>query len=230
MLGLYTRHRPYFGMSVFLPTTPIRVAVIEDEAILRQGIVERITSDARFTCQDVYASAEDLLLCPDLHVIDVFLIDIKLPGMSGIAVIDKLRRMNVPGQVLMLTNFDDDEHVRTAILAGARGYLLKTTPAPLLLDALEEIHIGGAPMNASVARLILDYIAELPKPSALAALTDRERDVLALLAERKQYKEIAEDLFMGLETVRSHVRGIYSKLNIHTRFEAEEIYRRHNSA
>lgn len=171
-------------------------------------------------------------MCPDLHVIDVFLIDIKLPGMSGIAVIDKLRRMNVPGQVLMLTNFDDDEHVRTAILAGARGYLLKTTPAPRLLDALEEIHIGCAPMNASVARLILDYIAELPKPSALAALTDRERDerdVLALLAERKQYKEIAEDLFMGLETVRSHVRGIYSKLNIHTRFEAEEIYRRHSN-
>jgi DNA-binding NarL/FixJ family response regulator len=129
----------------------------------------------------------------------------------------------------MLTNFDDDDHIRSAILAGARGYLLKTTPRARLLKAIEEIHSGGAPLTSNVARIIMDYMASLPRPTSLDTLTDRERDVLALLAERKQYKEIADILFMSLDTVRSHVRGIYSKLNVHKRIDAEKIYRGHKS-
>lgn len=203
----------------------INVAIVEDEAVLRKGLVQRISADERFVCTDIHAAAEDLLQSPNLGTIDVFLVDIGLPGMSGIELIDKLRAMNLPGQMLMLTNFDDDVNVRSAVMAGARGYLLKTTPQPRLLDALEEIHTGGAPMNGSVARIIMNYLSEIPRPSAMSLLTDRERDVLAKLAERKQYKEIAEDLFMSIDTVRTHVRNMYAKLNVHRRSEAESIYR-----
>ncbi|MBK7575810.1 MAG: response regulator transcription factor [Ignavibacteria bacterium] len=204
----------------------IRVAIIEDESVLRKGLAKRITADSRFVCTDVYSSAEALLAADfSLDTIDVFLIDIGLPGISGITLIERLRALSVPGQMLMLTNFDDDANVRSAIMAGARGYLLKTTPPARLLDALEEIYVGGAPMNGSVARIIMNYLSDLPKPSALAILTDRERDVLAQLAERKQYKEIADELFMSIDTVRTHVRNIYSKLNVHRRSEAEVIFR-----
>lgn len=206
-------------------STPIRVAIVEDEAVLRSGLAKRIGSDARYLCTDVFASAEELLACDHLEQIDVFLVDIGLPGMSGIDAIERLRGMNLPGQILMLTNFDDDEHVRAAVLAGARGYLLKTTPSKRLNDAIEEIHTGGAPLNSIVARIIMDYMNSMPRPTALDSLTDRERDVLALLADRKQYKEIADMLFMSIDTVRTHVRGIYTKLNVHKRAQAEKIYR-----
>lgn len=215
-------------MSNTSPTTRIRVAVIEDEAVLRQGLVERITSDERFLCYDVFGSAEELIASPNLPYIDVFLIDIKLPGMSGIAAIEELRRKNVPGQVLMLTNFDDDHHVREAVLAGARGYLLKTTPTQRLLEGLAEIHAGGAPMNGSIARIILEHVAQMPRPSAMSMLSERERNVLALLCNGMQYKEIGEVMYLSLETIRSHVRNIYNKLNVHKRHEAEAIYRRHS--
>jgi DNA-binding NarL/FixJ family response regulator len=203
----------------------IRVAIIEDEDVLRAGLAKRIGSDERYVCTDIFSNAEDLLACGHLDTIDVFLVDIGLPGMSGIDAIARLRGMNLPGQVLMLTNFDDDEHVRAAVLAGARGYLLKTTPSKRLNDAIEEIHTGGAPLNSIVARIIMDYMNSMPRPTALDSLTDRERDVLALLADRKQYKEIADMLFMSIDTVRTHVRGIYTKLNVHKRAQAEQIYR-----
>ena len=213
-------------MSSSVPLTRIRVAVTEDEDVLRNGLRERITSDDRFLCDDVFSTAEDLLNSPNLYYIDVFLVDIKLPGMSGITAIGELRRRNVNGQVLMLTNFDDDDHVRDAVLAGARGYLLKTTPTHRLIDGLIEIHAGGAPMNSSVASIVLDYVAQLPRPSALSMLSDRERNVLGRLAEGMQYKEISESMYLSLETVRSHVRKNYAKLNVHNRREAEALYRK----
>lgn len=206
-------------------SSPIRVAIVEDEAVLRSGLAKRIGSDVRYICTDVFASGEELLACDHLDQIDVFLVDIGLPGMSGIDAIERLRAMNLPGQILMLTNFDDDDHVRAAVLAGARGYLLKTTPQARLNNAIEEIHTGGAPLNSIVARIIMDYMNSMPRPTALDSLTDRERDVLALLADRKQYKEIADMLFMSIDTVRTHVRGIYTKLNVHKRAQAEKIYR-----
>lgn len=206
-------------------SSPIRVAIVEDEAVLRSGLAKRIGSDVRYICTDVFASGEELLACDHLDQIDVFLVDIGLPGMSGIDAIERLRAMNLPGQILMLTNFDDDDHVRAAVLAGARGYLLKTTPQARLTNAIEEIHTGGAPINSIVARIIMDYMNSMPRPTALDSLTDRERDVLALLADRKQYKEIADMLFMSIDTVRTHVRGIYTKLNVHKRAQAEKIYR-----
>jgi len=203
----------------------IRIAIVEDDTVVRSALATNINSDSRFECRYAMASIEQLLGAPDLSDVDVFLLDIQLPGMTGIEGIEFIRQRNTSGQVLMLTNFEDNERIRLSVLGGARGYLLKTTPTHKLLDALQEIHEGGAPMTSHVARIILEYMAQLPKPSKLDDLTEREMDVLQLISDRRQYREIADTLFISLDTVRTHVRNIYAKLNVHKRREAERIYR-----
>lgn len=206
-------------------TTTIRIAIVEDDPIIRNGLAESINGDHRFACDDSHGSIESLLTSTQIDVIDVFLLDIGLPGMSGIEGITHIRKRNENGQILVLTNFEDNDRIRASILAGARGYLLKTTPIPRLLDALQEIHEGGAPMTSHIARIILDYLASLPKPNKLKDLTEREYEVLQKIAERRQYKQIASDLFVSIDTVRTHVRNIYAKLNVNKRREAEEIFK-----
>lgn len=203
----------------------IRIAIVEDDQIIRSGLAESINGDDRFTCTESHGSIESLLESTDVEVVDVFLLDIGLPGMSGIEGITHIRKRNDHGQILVLTNFEDNDRIRESVLAGARGYLLKTTPVPRLLDALQEIHGGGAPMTSHIARIILDYLASLPKPNKLKDLTEREYEVLQKIAERRQYKQIASDLFVSIDTVRTHVRNIYAKLNVNKRREAEEIFR-----
>lgn len=205
---------------------PIRVSIVEADEMLRRTLASRIDEDPRFTCIRNYPSAEELFRARDFAQVDVFLIDLVLPGMPGIDAISRLRRRRVRGQMLVLTNFDDEELVRRAILAGARGYVLKTTPIPVLLDALHDVHHGGSPMNITVARIIVDYVASLPKRSGIELLTARELEVLHRLAQRKLYKEIAIELKMSVDTVRSHMKAIYAKLNVHKRFQAEQLYRR----
>jgi len=204
---------------------PISVAIVEDDAVIRNGIAASIMSDQRFECRFAVASIEELLAFSDINVVDVFLLDIGLPGMSGIDGIELIRQRNESAQVLMLTNFEDNERIRMSVLGGARGYLLKTTPQHKLLDALQDIHEGGAPMTSHIARTILEYMAGAQPPSKLDELTDREMDVLRLISDRRQYREIADTLFISLDTVRTHVRNIYSKLNVHKRREAERIFR-----
>lgn len=209
---------------------PIRVSIVEDDAMLRRTLASRINDDPRFTCTRNYPSAEELFRARDYSNIDVYLVDLVLPGMSGIEAISRLRRRRVKGQMLVLTNFHDDELIRESVIAGARGYILKTTPIPGLLDALQDLHTGGSPMNSAVARIIVDYVASLPKRNGIELLTSRELDVLHRLAQRKLYKEIAIELEMSVDTVRSHMKSIYGKLNVHKRFQAEQIYRRRQSS
>jgi DNA-binding NarL/FixJ family response regulator len=204
---------------------PIRVCIVEDDPLTRQHLAHGLATDPQFLCADVFASAEELLACKHLRKIDVFLIDVGLPGMSGIDAIRELESLDVPGQILVLTIFDDDHTIRDAVVAGARGYLIKTVPRKQLMNAIIEIHEGGAPLSSQAARVIMDFVAQLPRPNILDRLTVRERDVLALLAQHKQYKEIADDLFMSIDTVRTHVRSIYRKLKVHRRGEAERMYR-----
>ncbi len=206
----------------------IRIAIVEDDQIIRSGLAESINGDDRFTCTESHGSVESLLESAHVEFIDVFLLDIGLPGMSGIEGITHIRKRNENGQILVLTNFEDNDRIRASVLAGARGYLLKTTPVPRLLDALQEIHDGGAPMTSHIARIILDYLASLPKPNKLKDLTEREYEVLQRIAERRQYKQIASDLFVSIDTVRTHVRNIYAKLNVNKRREAEEIFKSAN--
>ncbi len=206
-------------------TSTIRIAIVEDDSIIRNGLADSINNDHRFICDESHESVESLLLSTRIESVDVFLLDIGLPGMSGIDGISHIRKRNEQGQILVLTNFEDNDRIRASVLAGARGYLLKTTEVPRLLDALQEIHEGGAPMTSHIARIILDYLGSLPKPNKLKDLTEREYEVLQKIAERRQYKQIASDLFVSIDTVRTHVRNIYAKLNVNKRREAEEIFK-----
>lgn len=205
--------------------TQIRVSIIEDDDMLRRTLASRIAEDDRFSCEQSFSTAEEMFRSCDLSRVDVFLIDIVLPGMSGIQAITKLRRKRVKAQMLVLTNFDDDALIREAIIAGARGYVLKTTSITSLLDALADVHAGGSPMNSTVARILVDYVSSLPRPSGLELLTSRELEVLHRLAQRKLYKEIAIELAMSVDTVRTHMKRIYGKLNVHKRWQAEQVYR-----
>jgi DNA-binding NarL/FixJ family response regulator len=203
----------------------IHVSIVEDDDLLRTVLQDNINADGRFECVHSCSSAEDLFSRRNYRRADVYLMDIVLPGVSGIEALKRLRRVGIRGQSLMLTNFDDPELVRSAVLAGAQGYLLKTTPIPRMLDSLVDICNGGAPISSTVARIIVDYIASLPQPTGVELLTVREYDVLRMLSQRRLYKEIAVELEMSLDTVRTHVRSIYNKLNVHRRVEAERIYR-----
>lgn len=152
---------------------------------------------------------------------DVVLMDINLPGLSGI---DGVRRLKprLPGtQFVMLTVYEDTNHVFSALAAGATGYLIKQTPLPELLDAIKEVHAGGSPMSSYIARKVVQAFQQAPSPSDdLESLSPREQEVLELLARGYLYKEIAERLGLSLPTISTHIRHIYDKLHVRSRGQA----------
>jgi DNA-binding NarL/FixJ family response regulator len=159
----------------------------------------------------------------------VVLMDINLPGMLGPECVRQLKALAPGLPVLMLTVYDDSEQVFKSLMAGATGYLLKRTPKAKLLEAIREVHSGGAPMSRQIARRVVQFFHELDEMPALtgaarspdmAKLTEREEQVLASLAKGHLYKEIADLLEISFETVRTHVRSIYEKLHVHSRTEA----------
>jgi DNA-binding NarL/FixJ family response regulator len=152
----------------------------------------------------------------------VLLLDIGLPGASGIEGARRFRAAVPDLQILVLTVFADSEHVFRALCAGANGYLLKDTPPQKLLEAIRDVHDGGAPMSPSIARRVLQTFRSLPVLAASedAALSVREREVLKWLAEGYSYQAAAGQLGISVDTVRAHVRKIYDKLHVHTRSEA----------
>jgi len=157
----------------------------------------------------------------------VLLMDINLPGMLGTECVRQLKSLAPGLPVLMLTVYDDSEQVFKSLMAGATGYLLKRTPKEKLLEAIREVHSGGAPMSRQIARRVVQFFQEIDQLPAetqrapeIATLTEREQEVLACLAQGHIYKEIANLLNISFETVRTHVRSIYEKLHVHSRTEA----------
>jgi DNA-binding NarL/FixJ family response regulator len=199
----------------------IRIAVIEDDAAIRQILCEWIRRTDGFACVFDIGSAEkaiNLLAQTEPHVT---LVDINLPGMSGVEFVRRLKPRMPATQFVMLTVYDDANHVLDALAAGASGYLLKRTPKDQLLEAVREVHAGGSPMTSSIARLV---VQSLQKPSVTggneAGLSRREAEVLDLLAKGFLYKEIADFLKISLPTVSTYVRRIYEKLHVHSRAQA----------
>jgi DNA-binding NarL/FixJ family response regulator len=199
----------------------VRVALVEDHQTTREGIVTLLNNSAGFVCVAACASAEDALKVIPLHTPDVILMDIELPKKSGIDCIRDLKAGMPQLQVMVLTIFEDHERIFESLAAGATGYLLKTTTPAKLLQAIQELHAGGAPMSGQVARQV---VAAFGPPAAEslpgARLSPIERRVLQLLARGLLYKEVAGQLAISTSTVRTHIWHIYKKLQVNNRTEA----------
>lgn len=197
----------------------IRVAIIEDHDDYRDGLAHLINHTEGFQCVGQYVSVEEA--ARNMPEADVVLLDIGLPGKSGIEGIAEIKRRFPDAQVIMLTVFEDDRNIFEAIRAGANGYLLKKTPPAKLLLAIEEAASGGMPMTPFVARQVVDMFKQyIPPEKEKFSLTARESEVLALLVDGLNYAMIAEKLFISLDTVRNHIRHIYEKLHVHSKAEA----------
>lgn len=203
----------------------IRVVIVEDDAGVREGLSFLVGGSPGLTCPAVFGEAEACLAAIERSPADVVLMDIDLPGMNGIEATRRLRHLDEPPLVIMLTVYGDDEQIFESLRAGACGYLLKTTPPAELVDAITSVARGGSPMSEAIARRV---VASFREPSrhdqALAELTRREGEVLDLLSRGYRYREIAERLHVGLETVRTHIRHIYDKLQVRSRTEATAKY------
>lgn len=202
-------------------SAPIAVAVVEDQDALREGLADLVDGADGLSCVGRWRSMEDALRDVERARPDVMLCDIGLPGMSGIEGVRRLRAKLPALQVLMLTVYDDNDHVFEAICAGASGYLLKDTPPARLVDALRELASGGAPMSPEVARKVVTTFARVvPPKSAPHELTPRELELLQRLAEGHSYKTAAREMGLSIDTVRFHVRNVYDKLHVHSKSEA----------
>jgi DNA-binding NarL/FixJ family response regulator len=209
-------------------TKIIKVSIVDDEVDLRENIAGYVDSAKGFRCLGVHGSAEDALVNLPKEKPDVVLMDINLGGMSGIECVRRLKPLMPATQVVMLTVFDDTEKIFSALAAGASGYLLKRLAPAKLLEAIREVHEGGSPMSAPIARKVvvsLQPVLAAPGGETIA-LSPREREVLDGLAEGQAYKQIADKLGVSIHTVRNYIRRIYEKLHVCSRTEAVAKYLR----
>jgi DNA-binding NarL/FixJ family response regulator len=199
----------------------IRVAIVEDQRRTREGLAAEISGAGGLRLVGAYESMEEALPALEKQVPDVLLTDIGLPGISGIEGVRRWRAKHPQALVLMLSVYGDDEHVFEAICAGACGYLLKDTRPEELLAAIRELVGGGAPMSPEIARRVLATFREVPPPAREPhGLSARELDVLRALSDGHSYKTAAVALDLSIDTVRFHVRNIYTKLHVHSKSEA----------
>ncbi len=200
---------------------PITVSIVEDDSETRKRLLALLGIDARIACLNTYGTGEEALAGLSSQPPDVVLMDIKLPGMSGIECVAKLKAKWPKLAILMITTYDQRDLIFDSLRAGASGYLLKNMPASELIQAVEQIHAGGAPMSMQIARKVVDHFHQIEQPvSDVEKLTPREQEILALLARGYFYKEISEKLNVSLSTVATHLRHIYEKLHVQSRTEA----------
>jgi DNA-binding NarL/FixJ family response regulator len=199
----------------------IAVAVVDDDADMRRTLAAILNRQPDMRCAGAFTSAEEALRAIPALRPDLVLMDINLPGMSGVECV-RVLSSRVPGlQIVMLTVYDDDDDVFNSLQAGALGYLLKPVQSAALADAIREVHGGGAPMSTRIARRVVQAFKRTERPvGGTADLTSREREVLDLLAKGYQSKEIACQLGMSYWTVETHVAHIYRKLHVRSRAQA----------
>jgi DNA-binding NarL/FixJ family response regulator len=205
----------------------IRVSIVDDEADLRENIAAYVDAAKGFQCISVHKSAEEALVQLPKEKPDVILMDINLGGMSGIECVRLLKPQMRDTQMVMLTVFEDTEKIFSALSAGASGYLLKRMAPEKLLEAIREVHEGGSPMSAPIARKVVQSLQSHRPPDDTAELSPREREVLDGLAEGQAYKQIADQLNVSIHTVRNYIRRIYEKLHVRSSAEAVAKYLRH---
>jgi DNA-binding NarL/FixJ family response regulator len=199
----------------------VLVSIVEDDASIRQILTGWVNRTEGFRCHTVHGTAESALAKLQAEAPDIVLVDINLPGQTGIECVRRLKVKMPDTQFVMLTVYEDTAHIFDALKAGASGYLLKRTPYAELIAALKQVHEGGSPMTSYIARKVVQSFYQAP-PEGLQAegLSPREREVLELLARGYYYKEITEVLGLSMSTVNTHVRHIYDKLHVHSRAQA----------
>jgi len=206
-----------------------KVAIVEDNATLRHYLRDLINRTPAHRCVCASPSAEEALVTIPQERPDVVLMDIHLPGESGIACTAQLREKMPQLQVIMLTVYKDIKTIFQALKAGACGYVLKRSDENAILDAIAEVRAGGAPMTSEIARMVVRSFMEQPGESASTEqLSAREMEILALLAEGLSNKEIGTRLHISFATVRTHLMHIYEKLHVRCRTEAAAKYLRAN--
>ena len=199
----------------------IRVAIIEDQREIREGLRELIDGAEDLRCSAAFGSVEEVLPRIGSDLADVVLVDIGLPGKSGIEGIRLLKESHPELVLVVLTVFDDDRRIFEAICAGASGYLLKKTPAPRLIQAIRDAAVGGSPMSPEIAaRVIALFRQTRSAASEDHDLMPHEIRVLKLLVDGHNYKTAAVELSVSVNTVSFHMRRIYDKLHVHTKSEA----------
>ena len=200
----------------------LKVAIIEDNHTIREGLAALINGTSGYSCIGSYGDCESFLSkLPSLDI-DVALMDIGLPGMSGIDGITKAKKIKPELNILMLTVYEDSQSVFKALCAGACGFLVKKTPPSRLLDAIKDASEGGAPMSSLIARQVINVFRQNQGKAQEddTNLSSREIEVLTSLSEGNNYQEIADRLFISVDTVRHHIRNIYRKLHVHSQSEA----------
>ncbi|MES2571964.1 MAG: response regulator transcription factor [Verrucomicrobiota bacterium] len=207
------------------PSHGVRVALVEDDSSTRELLVEWFFEAADFQCVGAYGDVESALEALPRQLPDVILLDVNLPGISGVEGARRLKQLLPQTQIVMLTVYEDSEHVFAALAAGAAGYLLKETPREEILAAVRDVQAGNSPMSGHIARKVVQFFQSAPAlPEAGVGLSARELEVLQLLARGYLYKEIADSMQLSLHTVTTYIRRVYEKLHVRSRTEAVSWY------
>ncbi len=198
----------------------ITVAIVEDLKEIREGLQMLIDNSNGFSCVDTYANAEDAIIGLQRSIPDVVLMDIGLPGLSGMDAV-RLLKDKCPGiQFIMSTIYEDNSKIFESLKAGASGYLVKKIAPEKLLEAITEVYNGGSPMSMHIARKVISSFRINDPLHNVSILTQKEKEIVKALSQGLRLKEIAAEMHIGMETVRTHTRHIYEKLRVQSRTEA----------
>lgn len=200
----------------------VRVSIVEDNNTIREGLAALIRGTEDYSCVGSYSDCESFLTELKTKKSDVVLMDIRLPGMSGIEGVKRAKKIDPDLNILMLTIYEESNVVFEALCAGACGYLVKKTPPSRLLEAVKDAFEGGSPMSSHIARQVITIFQQNANVEITEdiELSEREKEVLQLLANGNNYQEIADTLYISVDTVRHHIRNIYKKLHVHSQSEA----------
>ena len=196
----------------------ITVWMVEDNETFRNTVARALARVPMIECSHRFPNAEEALDALEGGAVpNVILLDVELPGINGVAAVARIKSLSPSTRIIMFTVVDSHDKIFNAICAGASGYLLKTSPAQKIVEAIQEVHHGGAPMTPQVARSVLDMFARRSAPQLDYGLTEREQEILEWMVNGMIKKEIADKLSISYHTVDTHLRNIYTKLHVHTR-------------